>query len=650
MTAIHPAAAYTYRTLVHTDFIRLFQLQPGNASDTTLKGELTEHRLADRPEFEALSYAWGQDERQPSFLILDDSVFSISETLSAALRVFRLADKPRNLWIDAICINQQDNNERSIQVAQMSEIYKSATKVLVWLGESTADTEEALHFLRDVAANDHGLDLNAGSAGPGWFQFSGRTLKGSHEEVMQIVQSTVKPRLDDIFGREWFTRLWIIQEISLAKSATLFFGHESLEWGLFATSLCVLKAAMNTTRLGIAWLNTFERAWRVVDVKASLQVALYTFYMSPYNELANFIDIVKGQKCKDDRDRIYALLGLGLFHLGNDIKSSNGINSKIIPDYSKSPAEVYTHVARHYVLQGDLFILHHAGLWRRLAAPKGCNVQEYEAEVPLSSPDYLPSWVPDFRTPRSFERMPWFDNDFRAGLGMGLTRVALDPSTKRIHVVGKIIDIVERRMFVPGLIGASNTFEAVCDLVERCLETYLGRTPWGPTTLFDFPLTLMADGVVRSLKYDTNIEGRTSVAEVLGKYHLFNKHCKREDGEVRLKIAELSAKSDVVLDREVYDGVSEEGRKAFIFYDALLDVFEQCQFMISAGGRTGLIPMLAELGDAIFVVPGLPTPYLLRRVKGSDADFVVIGPCYVRGIMDGEVVNSTSEWETISLV
>jgi hypothetical protein len=154
----------------------------------------------------------------------------------------------------------------------------------------------------------------------------------------------------------------------------------------------------------------------------------------------------------------------------------------------------------------------------------------------------------------------------------------------------------------------------------------------------------MADGVVRSLKYGTHTEGRIPVADVVGMYQLFNKHCGGKDGEVRLKVAELSTKADSVSSQEIYEVLTEEGRKAFRFYDALCDVFEQSQFMISTRGRIGLIPMLADLGDAVFVVPGLATPYLLRGVKGSDTDFVVIGPCYVRGIMDGEMASSTSEW------
>jgi hypothetical protein len=109
-------------------------------------------------------------------------------------------------------------------------------------------------------------------------------------------------------------------------------------------------------------------------------------------------------------------------------------------------------VARHYVIKGYLFILHHAGLRRHLTPSVGCNAKEYQPEIPLESPNYLPSWIPDFNRPKSFEHIPWFDNNFSAGLRMSLARVTIDPHIAyRIHVVGKIIDIVERRICLPGM-------------------------------------------------------------------------------------------------------------------------------------------------------------------------------------------------------
>ena len=465
---LQSADAYEYSSLKHTDLIRLLRLHPHDSSDASLNGELIEVRLSDTLEFEALSYVWGEEQSQPDSLRLDGAHFLISETLSAALRVFRLADKPRTLWIDAICVNQTDNTERSCQVAQMSAIYKSAAKVLIWLGKSTNETREALLLLRDIARSDHQTDFKGTSEGPGWFQFAGRTLKGSHEDVMRILESTAKPRLDDIFGRPWFTRLWIIQEIVLARSATLYCGHQSIEWDVFAVSLSILKAAMNTTKIGIAYLSTFTKAWHVVDVKATIQVVKHTFFLSPYNELASFLALVKDQKCRDDRDRIYALLGLGLFHLNRPVTLASGVSISITPDYTKSTPEVYTHVARFHVMQGDLFLLHHAGLWRRLTPNAGCSIQEYQPKFPAQSLEYLPSWVPDFSTAKSFNRIPWFDDDFSAGLRMSLARVAVDSYAQyRIHVKARTIGIIQRRLRVFGLATSGNVFETVCSLAEQ---------------------------------------------------------------------------------------------------------------------------------------------------------------------------------------
>src|SRR5437764_8555162 len=92
-------------------------------------------------------------------------------------------------------------------------------------------------------------------------------------------------------------------------------GAETIHWEFFATALSVLMAAMNTIGITISNVDDFERAWRVVDIRATFRVSPYCYFMSPYNEIAFFMRILRNKKCMDDRDRIYALLGLGFFHL-----------------------------------------------------------------------------------------------------------------------------------------------------------------------------------------------------------------------------------------------------------------------------------------------------------------------------------------------
>jgi hypothetical protein len=91
------------------------------------------------PKYEALSYTWGSSKKTDVVLIEDPTTthsLDIGQNLAAALRHLRYKDKPRTLWNDVICINQQDLNEKSEQVSRMASVYKMAYRVVVWLGSA----------------------------------------------------------------------------------------------------------------------------------------------------------------------------------------------------------------------------------------------------------------------------------------------------------------------------------------------------------------------------------------------------------------------------------------------------------------------------------------------------------------------------------
>jgi hypothetical protein len=119
--------------------IRLFKLLPGTDRDP-LRGELFEASLGSKTTYEALSYCWGDSDvvspiRFTQHVDSHDSYFLNGTTnLCAALLRLRRPDAPRILWVDAICINQQDNMEKTRQLALMGHIYKQAARVVVWLG------------------------------------------------------------------------------------------------------------------------------------------------------------------------------------------------------------------------------------------------------------------------------------------------------------------------------------------------------------------------------------------------------------------------------------------------------------------------------------------------------------------------------------
>jgi hypothetical protein len=173
-----------YGALIKRHRIRLLTLHPADDEDETVLCTLTAHDLDKRiPKFTALSYTWGSPENQ-KFILLNGCSISITSNLHAGLTHIREKQSIRVLWVDALCINQEDILERSRQVPLMRDIYMVAEDVLVWLGPGTesVDTCDAITLYGEVAAQ------------PYW------------------------------------TRVWIIQEFVLGSKVTIQYGHLRMPW------------------------------------------------------------------------------------------------------------------------------------------------------------------------------------------------------------------------------------------------------------------------------------------------------------------------------------------------------------------------------------------------------------------------------------
>jgi hypothetical protein len=124
-----------YPKLRYPDSIRVLELQPAVSTSSPLTGRLRSHRIEENScKYEALSYVWG-DVSETVDLYCEGRVMGITQNLDSALRHIRYPDRPRYLWVDAICINQSNTAERGHQVRLMRSIYKSAQQVLVWIAE-----------------------------------------------------------------------------------------------------------------------------------------------------------------------------------------------------------------------------------------------------------------------------------------------------------------------------------------------------------------------------------------------------------------------------------------------------------------------------------------------------------------------------------
>jgi hypothetical protein len=209
--------------------IRLMRLLPGPVSaDIEIEIFHTERSA----RYEALSYVWGSPERTDVALVSKPAIIAkslsqlfatlttgsgprtalgITRNLAVALHHLRNSEKPRVLWIDAICINQDDLIERSAEVLEMGSIYAHAKEVIVWLGPSSDDSRLAIKTLSKLAEgierHPENLIYNSFSPKPNsWAEF----LFGNSEALAANSPSWFA--IKDLLHREWFSRLWVYQE------------------------------------------------------------------------------------------------------------------------------------------------------------------------------------------------------------------------------------------------------------------------------------------------------------------------------------------------------------------------------------------------------------------------------------------------------
>lgn len=222
---------HSYQPLTSREF-RILTLLPG-AESTPIKTTLRHVSLEDKLSFDALSYEWGPESSNISQIYVGDEPFTIRHNLWLFLTRLRASShSAQQIYVDAICINQKDGEEKSHQVALMSEIYMRAKKVLVWLGEHDRSSEmvfgtkfedyvsnmpkgvRAIPFLLPVTVPLHII---------GRAKQASRAFRSSTERVAAWTS---------LLSRSYWNRTWIIQEFLLARSIVVFCGPDHMSGDL----------------------------------------------------------------------------------------------------------------------------------------------------------------------------------------------------------------------------------------------------------------------------------------------------------------------------------------------------------------------------------------------------------------------------------
>ncbi|KAM0252147.1 hypothetical protein ACHAQJ_007844 [Trichoderma viride] len=269
---------------LNKDSLRLVEIQPAAHESDPVVCTLTEVNFGSRPKFEALSYMWGAEKANDA-ITLNGLPFEVGRNLLDALLFLRsrvVSEKPyRPFWIDAICINQGDVEERNRQLRIMDHIYFRAGTVVVWLGSKYAE------FQREMIGE----------------------LK-PEEDSPQGGNSTQQKMVRYLRTDPYWDRLWILQEIGRAKRLRVCFGNESSSWEHFMHLITLHNSDGTTGPLRLDRLLRQEK----------------------YNDshtLKRLLEEHREAKCSEPRDKVYGLVGLASDAAGFPM------------DYSKSLYEVW---------------------------------------------------------------------------------------------------------------------------------------------------------------------------------------------------------------------------------------------------------------------------------------------------------------------
>lgn len=255
------------------DCTRFVRIEPATNNKQPIECRLLHIAFGDRPAFEALSYVWG-NEAVTKEILLDDVKHRVTKNLYDALRYLR--DRGDNMiyWIDALSINQQDIAERNKQLRIMWQIYFRASRVIIWLGQEYTKFEMPTKWVRQESMKPKLTTQSPSSLGQAIFSES--------ELETLLVQKLVRD--------EYWTRLWIIQEVGQSRKRQVCFGHSAIEWDELMASIA-------------------SQDCEGKEVALRLDRQLQEKYSGAHT-LRRLLEDHQNARCKDPKDKVYGLIGL----------------------------------------------------------------------------------------------------------------------------------------------------------------------------------------------------------------------------------------------------------------------------------------------------------------------------------------------------
>lgn len=580
--------------------------------------------LNSNPHYVALSYAWeGQTPHHriscgsSSYILVTDSVLSMLRFWHAA----REEDGVLPIWIDAVCINQSDTSEKSIQVQLMSRIYTQARQVWISLGDGNELLEQVVEHatpIRDLLClllytieTRTSFDLSQ-LPGPQWVG------------------------LGDLFMAPWFNRVWTMQEAILASDLRLRVGTKSCDFGIISQ---VAEVAIKLHFVDVLFPHgrAQEGEPKTMYFHAAFRLAMMIRYAKVWPDVVMRYDdpdvfwiwlrISRWKLCSDPRDRIFGLLGI----------VPAEIRRRLTVDYSLSFAQVSQQFARACIdIYGPGTILYH------------CLATD---PVPGS-----PSWVPNFAASMSLE---WFANNpaFCASKAPEVCHSISEAGAGQILVLhGHIVD--EVKSVGPSCVPWATTLDPEWEANTReirdsdpdwafeNLEALFHVTMPKETskTILEFEEECLALALSAYGDQQAALQAHfaTLTAEMpnthagmlpwtMETYHSWKRHFLHQD----------PCKADV-LEYWRSGGDRTAIVNLFCVFEAVEKNLRQRAYFSTYQGRVGLGSSLVQTGDLVCIFTGFKTPFLLRKAP-TEGHYQLMDEAYVHGIMYGETEQTETE-------
>jgi hypothetical protein len=576
--------------------IRLLQLHPGQFQDP-IHCNLRECHLDDALPYEALSYVWGDPSAQVEIKCQNISV-AVNVNLGLALRHLRHADGSRWLWVDAICINQQDLEERADQVKLMRNVYVKAAAVLIWLGED--EDEGCAPALELMNAVCEAYVVQAQASSMTVLELSRAiTLSELPPPSIEAVQAMIDSlavradawqHLRKLFSREWFNRTWCVQEAVLATTAVVHVGRVCFPW--------------ETLGVTASWLNQQEILTEFALPPVMANVPYYNCFcmfdgIVEDDQLVDILHRFRAFASTDPRDKVYGLLGL--------VKNGEG-DVAVDVDYGEtSVSDVYTDLAAAYVeLQQNLAILSFVK-----------HRQDLEADLAEGVPSWVPLWSVDTDTAMIYSKHYPYE---ACGLN---DKVKLEPALpKSLSPVGLLFSEVDAASMPMTMSLFSDPHK---DRGQPEATPTIISDLWHEVSASDDPITdmlRMAQNLTAGLDKDYRMVNDLEDDERMHFYGDFGAWIAHHLTSRGLDSATFPPQS-----------ISSLENDAGSFKIAASRACDQRRVFRTRNGFRGIGPTCMAAGDRIVVLRGGQVPFVLRP---SGSAWLFMGECFVAGIMNGE--------------